>query len=195
MWGLCSPCSLLQACGISGHMWKYNYVSALWQKLYLNWGTGTGAKAALLWPNGLPQTLPFQTNEWKHRLSCLPKCPWLPQSPVNGPQETMSLMIQHMTLEPQQSRKPLWAESLSLLHPLDILLSIWKPSHFCGWLNHLIRFWGFALDEDVHWDLFTKWIEKSCSHPQGLGSTAQKTPFIVAKPPGSAIQLEFYLFI
>lgn len=114
MWGLCSPHSLLQACGILGHMWKYNYVSALWHKLYLNCGTGTAAKAALLWPNGLPQPPPFQTDERMHRFSSLPKCPWFPQSPVNGPQRNS--ITEHPACDPRATAKqktPLSRISLS----------------------------------------------------------------------------------
>lgn len=176
------------------HFWLHvevNYVSTLWQKLYLNCGTGTAAKAALLWPHGLPQTPPFQTDEWMHRPSCLPKCPRFPHSPVNVPRETASLTIQHMTLKPQQSWKLLWAEYISLLHPIAILLAIWKLSHFCGWLNHLIRFWGFALDEDVHWDLFIKWTEKSRSHPQDLGSLHRKPHSLLPSHQGQPYSWSF----
>lgn len=126
-----------------------------------------------------------------HRFSCLPKCPWFPQSPVNGSLETASLTSQHMTLELQQSRNLLWAEFISLLHPTAVLLPIWKHSHFCGWLNHLIRFWGFALDEDVHWDLFIKPTEKSCSQPQDLGSLHRKPHSLLPSHQGQPYSWSF----
>lgn len=51
---------------------------------------------------------------------------------------------------------------------------LWKPSHFCGWLNHLMGLWGFPQDEDVHWSLFTQRTEKSSSNTQYLGPLHRK---------------------
>lgn len=142
------------------------------QKPYLNCSTGIIAKAALLWPNGLHQTPPFQAEEWMHRLSYSPKCPWFPHSPAPEKQSRWPFSPWPSSHSKADNSS---GPNISLCFiPLLFCFLLWKPSHFWDWLNRLMGFWGFPHDEDVHWGLFTKWTEKSCSDTQYLGPLHRK---------------------
>lgn len=99
-----------------------------------------------------------QTDEWMHKLSYSLRCPGFP----------------HVSPKSQQSRYSSEQNTCPCFILLLFLFLLWKPCHFCGWLNHLMGFWGFPRDEDVHWGLFTKRTERSCSDTQYLGPLHRK---------------------
>lgn len=93
-----------------------------------------------------------------HKLSYSQRCPGFP----------------HVSPKSQQSRYSSEQNTRPCFILLLFLFRLWKPCHFCGWLNHLKGFWGFPREEDVHWGLFTKWTERSCSDTQYLGLLHRK---------------------
>lgn len=93
-----------------------------------------------------------------HKLSYSQRCPGFP----------------HVSPKSQQSRYSSEQNTRPSFILLLFLFRLWKPCHFCGWFNHLKGFWGFPREEDVHWGLFTKWTERSCSDTQYLGLLHRK---------------------
>lgn len=67
-----------------------------------------------------------------------------PRAQSMAPKETASLSIQHVTLEPQQSRKLLWAESLSLLHPIPFFACCLEAFSFLWLAQPLNKILGFC---------------------------------------------------
>lgn len=101
---------------------------------------------------------PSISDGWMHKLSYSQRCPGFP----------------HVSPKSRQSRYSFEQNTCPCFILLLFLFRLWKLCHFCGWLNHLKGFWGFHQEEDVHWGLFTKLTERSCSDTQYLGLLHRK---------------------